>query len=355
MKFGTFHLFQKPPGWGDSDVFRSELEQIEKAEELGFDGVWLAEHHFQWYGIATDLMVIAGWVAARTSRLRIGTAIAVLPFHNPIRLAEQAATIDLISGGRLDFGVGRGYQAAEYAGFGISMDESKARFAECMDVLLKAWTEEQFSYNGRYTRVEDLTVLPKPLQKPHPPVYVASWMTPETIRYAAEHGFPIMAPAGLASDQIKTNYQLYRETLHALGRSATGLDLPALVHIYVDEDDQRGWETGMQHSMRYGASLVTLGSPVQKGGHLARDYQHYKDFGEAGRVIKENREELMLFGNPDSVARKIEWMRDELGVNYIMCWMNMGGLEQDKTLKSMNLFTREVMPRFRTVEIKAQA
>jgi len=349
MKFGTFHLFQKPPGWSDQDVFDSELEQIERSEALGFDGVWLAEHHFQWYGIATDLMVLAGWVAARTSRVRIGTAIVVLPFHNPIRLAEQAATIDLISGGRLDFGVGRGYQAAEYSGFGLSMDESKARFAECMEIILKAWTEETFSYDGKYTTVEDVTVLPRPVQQPHPPVYVASWMTPETIRYAAEHGFPILAPAGLASDQIKTNYQLYRDTLRSLGKSAAGLDLPALVHIYVDENDERGWSTGVEHSMRYGASLVTLGTPVQKGGKLSREYEGYREFGEAGRVIKENRQELMLFGNPDTVAKRIEWMRDELGVNYIMCWMNMGGLSQAKVLRSMQLFAEEVMPRFPAV------
>src|SRR5437899_8248172 len=128
MKFGTFHLFQKPPGWSDEDVFRSELEQIEKAEELGFDGVWLAEHHFQWYGIATDLMVIAGWVVARTRRVRIGTAIVVLPFHNPIRLAEQAATIDIMSGGRLHFGVGTRYHEAENAGIGTPTDESRARY-----------------------------------------------------------------------------------------------------------------------------------------------------------------------------------------------------------------------------------
>jgi len=350
MKFGTFHLFQKPPGWSDGDVFGCELEQIEKAEALGFDGVWLAEHHFQWYGIATDLMVIAGWVAARTSRVRIGTAIVVLPFHNPIRLAEQVATIDLMSGGRLDLGVGRGYQAAEYGGFGISMDESKARFNECMEVLLRAWTEETFSHQGRFTNVQDVCVLPKPVQKPHPPIYVASWMTPETIRYAAEHGFPIMAPAGLASDQIKTNYQLYRDTLNSLGRSAAGMDLPALVHIYVDDDERRAWETGIEHSMRYGASLVTLGTPVQKGGKLSAEYSHYREFGEAGRVIKENREELMLFGTPDSVTRKIEWMEQNLGVNYVMCWMNMGGLEQAKVLRSMQLFAEQVMPRFRKVE-----
>jgi alkanesulfonate monooxygenase SsuD/methylene tetrahydromethanopterin reductase-like flavin-dependent oxidoreductase (luciferase family) len=353
MKFGTFHLFQKPPGWSDEDVFRTELEQIEKAEELGFDGVWLAEHHFQWYGIATDLMVIAGWVAARTQRIRIGTAIVVLPFHNPIRLAEQAATVDLMSSGRLDFGVGRGYQAAEYGGFGISMDESKVRFAECMEVLLKAWTEESFSYDGQYTQVRDVTLLPKPLQKPHPPIYVASWMTPETIKYAAEMGFPILAPAGLASDQIKTNYQLYRETLKSLGKSTANLELPALVHIYVDENEERGQQVGLEHSMRYGASLVTLGTPMQKGGQLSRDYENYREFGEAGRVVRENRQELMLFGNPDTVAKKIKWMRDELGVNYVMCWMNMGGLEHARVLKSMSLFANEVMPRFRTVEAKA--
>jgi alkanesulfonate monooxygenase SsuD/methylene tetrahydromethanopterin reductase-like flavin-dependent oxidoreductase (luciferase family) len=347
MKFGTFHLFQKPPGWSDDDVFRAELEQIESAEEMGFDGVWLAEHHFQWYGIAPDLMVIAGWVAARTSRIRIGTAIVVLPFHNPLRLAEQVATVDLMSGGRLDLGVGRGYQSAEYDAFGVSMDESKARFAECMDVLLKAWTEETFSHDGAYYSFHDVTLLPKPVQQPHPPVYVASWMTPETIRYAAQHGFPIMAPAGLASDQIKTNYQLYRETLDTLGKTEDGLDLPALVHIYVDDDDRRAWETGAEYSNRYGASLVTLGSPVQKGGRLSKDYSAYREFGESGRVVKENRQELLLFGNPDTVARRIEWMRDELGVNYIMCWMNMGGLDRERVLRSMRLFADEVMPRFR--------
>jgi alkanesulfonate monooxygenase SsuD/methylene tetrahydromethanopterin reductase-like flavin-dependent oxidoreductase (luciferase family) len=355
MKFGTFHLFQKPPGWSDQDVFDCEFEQIERAEALGFDGVWLAEHHFQWYGIATDLMVLAGWVAARTSRVRIGTAIVVLPFHNPIRLAEQAATIDLISGGRLDFGVGRGYQAAEYAGFGLSMDESKARFAECMEIVLKAWTEETFSYDGQFTKAEDVTVLPRPVQQPHPPVYVASWMTPETVRYAAEKGFPIIAPAGLASDQIKTNYQLYRDTLTSLGKSAAGLDLPALVHIYVDDNDERGWTTGVEHSMRYGASLVTLGTPMQKGGVLSREFESYREFGEGGRVVKENRQELMLFGNPDTVANRIEWMRNELGVNYIMCWMNMGGLAQAKVLRSMQLFAEEVMPRFRSVGATANA
>ena len=347
MKFGTFHLFQKPPGWTDDDVFRAELEQIEAAEEMGFDGVWLAEHHFQWYGIAPDLMVIASWVAARTSRVRIGTAIVVLPFHNPLRLAEQVATVDLMSGGRLDLGVGRGYQASEYDAFGVSMDESKARFAECMDVLLKAWTQETFSHDGDFYSFHDVTLLPKPLQQPHPPVYVASWMTPETIRYAAQHGFPIMAPAGLASDQIKTNYQLYRETLDTLGKTEDGLDLPALVHIFVDHDDRTAWETGVEYSGRYGASLATLGSPVQKGGRLSRDYSAYRGFGESGRVVKENRQELLLFGDPDTVARRIEWMRDELGVNYIMCWMNMGGLERERVLRSMKLFADEVMPRFR--------
>jgi alkanesulfonate monooxygenase SsuD/methylene tetrahydromethanopterin reductase-like flavin-dependent oxidoreductase (luciferase family) len=172
-------------------------------------------------------------------------------------------------------------------------------------------------------------------------------MTPETIRYAAERGWPILAPAGLASDQIKTNYQLYRETLQSLGRDASNLELPALVHIYVDDNDERGRQLGMEHSMRYGASLVTLGTPQQKSGALSKDFEHYKEFGEAGRVVRENRQELMLFGNPDSVARKIKWMRDELGVRYVMCWMNMGGLEHEKVLRSMQLFASEVMPRFK--------
>ncbi|MBI1885847.1 MAG: LLM class flavin-dependent oxidoreductase [Chloroflexi bacterium] len=353
MKFGTFHLFQKPQGWSDVDVYRNELDQIRLAEDLGFDAVWLAEHHFQWYGVAADLMVIAGWVAARTQRVRIGTAIVVLPFHHPLRLAEQAAMVDIMSEGRLDFGIGRGYQAAEYAGFGISMDESRARFDECLDVLLKAWTEESFSYEGKYWQVSDVSVLPRPVQQPHPPVYVASWMTPETIKFAAERGFPILSPAGLASDQIKTNHELYRETLAAKGRDTSNLELPALVHIYVDEDEERGRQVGIEHSMRYGASLVTLGTPVQKGGQLSDQYKHYAEFGDPRRLMKETREELQMFGNPDTVARKIEWMRDELDVHYVMCWMNMGGLEQERIIKSMRLFAKEVMPRFGKVPSEA--
>jgi alkanesulfonate monooxygenase SsuD/methylene tetrahydromethanopterin reductase-like flavin-dependent oxidoreductase (luciferase family) len=348
MKFGTFHLFQKPPGWSDAAVFRAEFEQIEQAEALGFDGVWLAEHHFQWYGIATDVLTLAAWVAARTQRVRIGTAIVVLPFHNPLRLAEQAAMVDVISGGRLDLGVGRGYQAAEYAGFNLAMDESKARFQEGVDILVKAWTQERFSHEGRFYEVHDVSVLPKPLQQPHPPVYVASWMTPETIRYAADRGFPIMSPAGLAADQIRTNYQLYRETLQIKGRPASGLELPALVHVYVDENEDRARDTGTEYSMRYGASLATLGTPVQKDGVLSRDYKDYRSFGESGHALRETRQELMVFGTPDTVARRIEWLRRELGVNYVMCWMNMGGLEQDRVLRSMRLFSEEVMPRFRT-------
>jgi alkanesulfonate monooxygenase SsuD/methylene tetrahydromethanopterin reductase-like flavin-dependent oxidoreductase (luciferase family) len=232
------------------------------------------------------------------------------------------------------------------------MDESRARFAEGMDVLLKAWTEDTFSYDGRFVQAHDLSVLPKPVQKPHPPIYIASWMTPETIRYAAERGFPIMSPAGLAADQIKTNYQLYRETLEMKGRDASNLELPALVHIYVDENEDRARETGMEHSMRYGASLTTLGTPVQPGGKLSRDYEHYRDFGAPGPALRETRQELMLFGNPDTVARKIRWIRDEMGANYVLCWMNMGGLEPERVLRSMRLFAEEVIPRFRRVEAR---
>ena len=347
MKFGTFHLFQKPPGRSDSDVFAAELAQIESAEALGFDGVWLAEHHFQWYGIGTDLMQIGAWVAARTERVRIGTAIVTLPFHDPLRLAEQAATLDIMSGGRLDLGVGRGYQATEFAGFGVPMDESRARFDECIEILIRAWTEESFSYDGRFTQVQDVSVLPKPLQAPHPPIYVASWMTPETIRYAAERGYPIISPAGLAADQIKTNYQLYRETLELAGRPGDA-DLPALVHVYVDDSDERAKEIGADYSRRYGASLATLGSPSAKDGELPAGYSTYDGF-EMGAQVRETRQELKLFGSPETVARRIEWLRDELGVNYVLCWMNMGGLDPELVQRSMGLFAREVMPRFRTV------
>src|ERR671931_1295435 len=155
LRFGTFFFFQAAPGHRHEDIIRNELTQVEWSEELGFDAVWLTEHHFIDYGLSVDPATLAAAIAARTRRVRIGLAAAILPFHHPIRLAEQMALVDIISRGRLDLGVGRGNRPIEFAGYGVPQIESRERMDEAVEILVRAWTQERFSYEGRFFTFRD--------------------------------------------------------------------------------------------------------------------------------------------------------------------------------------------------------
>src|SRR5438094_2742393 len=157
LKFGTFHIFNRREGQTDKQVYVEQLEQMEWADRLGYASVWLTEHHFTEYGILPDPMILAADIARRTKRVRIGMAVSVLPFHNPVRLAEQAAMVDLLSDGRLDLGVGRGYQPQEFAKFGISMDEARGRFDEALELMQRLWTEDSVTFEGKYYRAYNVT------------------------------------------------------------------------------------------------------------------------------------------------------------------------------------------------------
>ena len=159
LRFGTFFFFQAAPGQRHDDIIRNELTQVEWSEELGFDEVWFTEHHFIDYGLSVDPATLASAAAARTRRVRIGLAAAILPFHHPLRLAEQMALVDIISEGRLDVGVGRGNRPAEFAGYRVPQQESRERFDETVDVIQRAWTEERFSYRGRFFTFDDVRVI----------------------------------------------------------------------------------------------------------------------------------------------------------------------------------------------------
>src|SRR5712692_1216521 len=152
MRFGTFFFFQAAPGLSHEEVVHRELEQMEWTEELGFDQIWLTEHHFIDYGLAVDPATLATAAASRTRRVRIGLAAAILPFHHPLRLAEQLALVDVVSRGRLDIGVGRGNRPAEFKGYHVPQQENRARFDEAVDIMLRAWTEDRFSCSSSRSR-----------------------------------------------------------------------------------------------------------------------------------------------------------------------------------------------------------
>ena len=186
MKFALFILasWTEKDASAQSRIYGEAVEQIQYAEELGFDSVWIAEHHSSRYGIFPSLMPILTYVAAKTKKIRIGAGVSVLPFHNPIFLAEESAMMDVLSGGRLEFGVGRGSTAYEYGNFQIDFDSRDARSQEALDIILGLWTTPRFSYHGEFYQVDEVTLAPSPVQKPHPPVFLAVSRTPA---WAANH------------------------------------------------------------------------------------------------------------------------------------------------------------------------
>src|SRR5881628_403222 len=190
MKFSTQNLLSIREWQTHAEVYRNTLEECRLADELGFDVVWLAEHHFSPYGICPSLAPLAGAVAGATRRVRIGTAVVIAPFEHPLRIAEEWAEIDILSGGRLEFGLGRGYQPSEFRGLAVSMERTRERFDESYELIRRAWTQERCTFEGEFYQVRDLRVFPKPVQKPHPPLWTAA-VSPETYVLAAKRGFKI--------------------------------------------------------------------------------------------------------------------------------------------------------------------
>src|SRR6266496_2333508 len=223
MKFGTFYFFQAPPGQRHADIIRRELEQIEWTEELGFDEIWLTEHHFINYGLSVDPATLAAAAASRTQRIRIGLAAAILPFHHPLRLAEQMALVDIISNGRLDVGVGRGNRPAEFRGYRVPQEESRERFDEAVEIMQRAWTEDRFSFDGRFFQVPEVSVIPKPMQRPHPPLYQVC-VTKDGIENTALRGWPMLNSVLFGPvSQLVANRDTYVETPQRDSRLASDL------------------------------------------------------------------------------------------------------------------------------------
>jgi alkanesulfonate monooxygenase SsuD/methylene tetrahydromethanopterin reductase-like flavin-dependent oxidoreductase (luciferase family) len=343
------------PWLSHEDVVHRELEQMEWTEELGFDQIWLTEHHFIDYGLAVDPATLAAVAASRTRGVRIGLAAAILPFHHPLRLAEQTALVDVVSRGRLDVGVGRGNRPAEFRGYNVPQQESRERFEEAVDVLKRAWTEERFSHAGRFFTINDARVMPRPWQKPHPPLYQVCGSA-ESVEGTAARGWPMLNSVlrGNAEQQLATHRDLYVAALRKAGRSDA--DVTALLanwgvsrQIYVAASDAQAQAEAKDAELWYQESFRRFVLPERIEDAHPSLQPHFRQLAE--RLAKVNWDDLVretvAFGSPETVARKIEAMR-AIGVGHVLCWMNFGGLPQERIRRSMELFAREVIPRFRS-------
>ena len=353
MRFGTYYFFQAPPGHDHADIIRRELRQIEWTEELGFDSIWLTEHHFIEYGLSVDPATLAAAAAARTSRIRLGLAAAIVPFHHPLRLAEQMALVDIISNGRLDMGVGRGNRPVEFHGYHVPQQENRERFDEAMEILVRAWTEERVRFHGRFYTVPEARVIPKPVQRPHPPIYQVC-VSKDGIENTALKGWAMLNSILHGSPSVLAqNRDTYVEALKKAGREA---QIPELLdrwgvsrQIYVAPTDREALAEAREPEMWYQSSFRKFVIPERIEDAHPSLQPGFRAFAERlDKVTWDDlvRDRTLICGSPDTVAAQIDEMR-QMGVGQVLCWMNFGGLAQDKVRRSMELFAREVMPRFR--------
>ena len=349
MRFGVFFTVRWHEEWTQEQSLLEVLERAELADQAGFDEIWLGEHHFSRHGILSGLFSFTGHVAARTNNARIGLAVVVLPFRNPIQVAEELATIDILSGGRLDAGVGSGYQRQEFDGLGVDVEESRDRFREALDVIVRAWTEEKLTYDGRFTSVEDVAVLPKPKQQPHPPLYVAVSTSPATVDHAASLAIPVIvggptAALGIAPDVIA----LWREKMEEYGHAHAHIDPPVNMNVHVAptvEEAERDAEGREDFSTKI---LARIGSPAGKDGSYPKGYEEWinrqrdrEASGAPGRAGSIN-----LRGSPEVVVERLFELR-ESGIGNVFGYFGFPGLPHAKRMRSIELFATEVAPHLR--------
>jgi alkanesulfonate monooxygenase SsuD/methylene tetrahydromethanopterin reductase-like flavin-dependent oxidoreductase (luciferase family) len=345
-EFGVFTEFHCPPGVREADAFDESMAQVMAAEDYGFDAVWLAEIHFQKdRSVLSSPLVIGSAIAARTRRLKVGVAVQVLPLSHPLHLAEDVATLDHLSKGRVDFGVGRSGLPGHYQGFNIPYDESRERFLETLDILVKAWTQERFSHEGRYYQYRDVCVMPKPFQRPHPPIRMAA-TTEETYPMVGRMGYPLFVAVRTSSiGGIRRRIPAYHEARRAAGHpgsGAVGLSVP----IYVAETARAAREEPEASTMHFFRSIsraLQLRDGATGAAAAAR-----QERSEKLREItyEEVLDDYAVYGTPEAVADRLIALREELGLSTISAWMNAGSqIPNERVLTSMRLFAERVIPR----------
>jgi alkanesulfonate monooxygenase SsuD/methylene tetrahydromethanopterin reductase-like flavin-dependent oxidoreductase (luciferase family) len=337
MRFGLFGSATARHGGPDVDSgqgYRQFVDYNIEAEALGYHSTFLVEHHFTGFGQVSASLALLTWVAAKTKTLRLGTAVLVLPWHNPVLLAEQAATIDLLSGGRLDFGVGKGYRHNEFVGFCVPIEEADARFNETLDVIAKSWTSKQrFSHHGKYWHFEDIIVEPPTAQKPHPPMWMGAG-SPDSIRQVAARGYNLLLDQFASFETIAERIAVFKEAVEARGRAFDPMDVGAARAFYVAKN-QADKDAALERRLEAQRRLEAI-SKAPDGAKSKASIMAYSDTREAS-------EEAALYGTPDEIAAKLEKLA-RLGVEYVL--LNGGGLGVDKATDNLTRFAREVMPAF---------
>lgn len=330
MRFGLFGGAQAPRGDDDpASGFLDYVETCVEAEALGFASTFLVEHHFSGTGQVSASLDLLAWVAARTTTMRVGTAVIVLPWHDPVMLAERAATLDLMSGGRLEFGVGKGYRHSEFSGFATPYEEAGPRFEEALEIIIKAWTSDaRFSHHGRFWHYDDIVVDPPTLQRPHPPVWIAAGK-PDSIRSVAARGCKLLLDQFASTRTIGERIALFRAECEARGRTFGPMDVAVARNLYVARDAS-DTQAALRSLAQSHERMVALSRHPD-----ARNQSHITAYADTPGLT----EASALYGTPEQIATELRALR-AAGVQQVLLH---SGHPKRQTLRR---FSTEIMPAF---------
>lgn len=346
VRFASFVNIQCRDGFEYSDIYRARLDECVLAEELGLDAYFLAEHAFSEHGRPSPAVSL-GHLAARTSRIRLGTAVSVLSWHNPLEIAQDFATVDVLSGGRLNFGIGRGGRKHEFDGYGIDWVTSPERYLEALKVVLKAWKGEPFSFRGQFFEFPEIYVNPMPEQRPHPPLFQPTVTMAALDAVIPQNITPIIGTSFSAKERIRANFAHLAKALKRENR--TDMERIAQALIFVGdtvEEARRDARESVEWLLDNFASTFELPA----GEEYPERFLGRKRIGEYIRSLTFDRvieEDIMWIGDADHVAQRLKWLREECGATYIISNMSPGGMEPEKVARSMELFAGKVMPQFK--------
>lgn len=340
MDVGLLFPFRNPPQWRRPfpEFYAEQLRQARLAEELGYDTIWLTEHHFAEDGYSPSLLPIAGALAGMTSRVRIGTFLLLLPLHNAVRVGEDAATVDVISNGRFDLGLGQGYAPAEFDGYGIPRGERVSRFEEGIAVIKGMWTQDPFSYEGTHYHLKNIRLMPKPAQTPHPPLWIGA-RGKKAVERAARLGCHFL---GVSDPKAQETYD---NALRQHGRDPKDYYAAQLRWTYVAPTRDQAWDDAQEH-LHY--MLSWYGRWLAEAG----DFKGDERFGQLPppAQLRHTDQRLIgapMVGSPDEIAREIEQFTKTVRTTHLVLGMHLPGLDPAKSRRSMELFAKEVMPGLR--------
>jgi alkanesulfonate monooxygenase SsuD/methylene tetrahydromethanopterin reductase-like flavin-dependent oxidoreductase (luciferase family) len=348
MKFGLHYLAPCPESQTPAQIYQETLEQALRAEDLGFESVWPVEHHGDpRLSVLPSPAVLLAAIAGQTKHLRLGTAIIQLPLANPLRVAEDIATLDVISGGRVELGVGRGGIPTHYANYNIPMDEGRDRMVEALDYITRAFTQERFSFEGRFFKANNVSLVPQTLQRPHPPIRIAANGV-DTLEFAGQRGYPLLLAAHVNHiPKLLTLLPKYHAARKAGGhREAVDDDISILIPTFVAETDSevRTWAepTAREYTSTMAANLNSIASSLDAAARANMDTTIQKI---RATTYEDVRSLAAIFETPAGCRDRLAMLKETLKVGRVICWFNfLGKVPHAQAMRSMELFSAKVLP-----------